>query len=95
MGNNYGRIVVPTSENYHSSNNYSNNYNLHTLSDANNNYANNNSSKFYFNPKNGVGSRLNTVSHNESVEEFSRDLENPDRRDSLIMKYLKQKKLSS
>ena len=84
--------MIPTNENYTNNNNY---HNLYTLSDANSNYkSNNNTNRFNLNKKNGVGSRLNTVGHDESVEEFSRDLENPNRRDSLIMKYLKQKKLA-
>lgn len=82
VSGNYGRLMVPTYENYQN-----NNYNLNTLSDINNN-------RFNFNNKNAVGSRMNTVVHDESVEEFSKDLENPNRKDSLIMKYLKKKKLT-
>lgn len=90
VSGNYGRIMIPTNENHRS-----NNYNLHTLSDANSNFNNNNSIRFNLNKKNAVGSRLNTVSHDdESVEEFSKDLENPNRKDSLIMKYIKKKKLT-
>ena len=95
---NYSRMFIPT-ENM-------SNLILNTQTDIGSvyltNYNNDNvSNKFQINntlfgqERKTVGnSRLNTLAHqDETAEEFSKDLEFPNRKDSLIMKYMKSKKV--
>ena len=85
--NEYKRMFNPE-ENY--SHFYLNTYN----NDSNNFYNKKIKNSVMTNQiKNFNNQRFNTIIQNETVEEFSRDLENPDRKDSLISRYLKNKKI--
>lgn len=93
---NQSKLFIQTEN--HNNNFQTLNMNMNTLNDLSIN--NNQNSRLILNntilnndKKSAVNTRLNTLCPDETVEEFSKDLENPHRKDSLITRFMKQKKL--
>jgi len=99
--NNQSKCFLPTHENYQNTN-----LNINILSDSNINNFNNDYNRYQFNnntnylnidpiknKKNINLNRINTFSQDETAEEFSRELENPNRKETLISQYMKKKKV--